>query len=145
MDEVLDSKLAVGVLNTRFESLQEERGEFVETSSLGLTAEALSHEIHHIAERLAYRTRQILDHLRAREIKDAKLSAYAEYVNSSVNALRKQMAHLSPSLRYVREKKEIISVTDFFKETVEYYNERLARFHINVELKVINGKDFDLL
>lgn len=144
LNEVLDSKLAVGVLNTRFESLQEEVAEFVETSSLGLTAEALSHEIHHIAERLAYRTRQIGDHLRTREIKDAKLIAYVEYVNSSVNALRKQMAHLSPSLKYVREKREIIPVTEFFKETVEYYRERLARFHIEVDLKIINGKDFNL-
>ena len=144
LDEVLDSKLAVAVLNRRFESLQEEVGEFIETSSLGLTAEALSHEIIQIAERLAYRTRQIVDHLHEREIKDPKLVTYVEYVNSSINALRKQMTHLSPSLKYVREKREEIPVTEFFRETVEYYRERLARFHIDVELKVVNGKNFTL-
>jgi signal transduction histidine kinase len=145
LNEVLDSKLAVGVLNTRFESLEAEVGEFLETSSLGLTAEALSHEIHQIAERLAYRTRQIADYLRAQAIKDSKLVAYVEYVNSSINALRKQLTHLSPSLKYVREKREEIQMTNFFKETVEYYRERLARFNIEVQLKVLNGKDFIVL
>ena len=71
--------------------------------------------------------------------------AYVEYVNSSINALRKQMTHLSPSLKYVREKREEIPVTEFFKDTVEYYRERLARFHIEVELKIVNGKNFTLL
>lgn len=144
LNEVIDSKLAVGVLNTRFESLQEEVEEFVETSSLGLTAEALSHEIHQIAEQLAHRTRQISDYFQSAEVRDAKLVTYIEYVNSSVNALRKQIAHLSPSLKYVREKRETILVTDFFKETVEYYRERLIKENIEVEVKIINGKNFNL-
>jgi hypothetical protein len=47
---------------------------------------AVSHEIQPIAERLAYRTGQIADYLRAQAIKDSKLVAYVEYVNSSINA-----------------------------------------------------------
>lgn len=144
LNEVIDSKLAVGVLNTRFESLREEVDEFIETSSLGLTAEALSHEIRQIAEQLAHRTRQISDHVRSRDIKDAKLVSYLEHVNSTVNALLKQMAHLAPSLKYVREKREAINVTDFFNETVEYYNERLGRVNIKVNVSIVNARDFIL-
>jgi hypothetical protein len=36
----------------------------------------------------------------------------------------------------VREKREEIQMTNFFRETVEYYRERLARFNIEVQLKV---------
>jgi len=144
LDEVIDSKLVVGVLNARYESLQEEVGEFVETTSLGLTAEALSHEIRQIAEQLSLRTKKISDHLRSTSTQDAPLITYVEFVNSSVNALLKQMGHLAPSLKYIREKREEIPVTDFFRETIDYYDERFERSKIKLDLRIVNGKNFNL-
>jgi len=144
LSEVIDSKLLVDAVNARYESLQGEIEEFVETTSLGLTAEALSHEIRQIAEQLSLRTKRISDRLRSQSANDASLITYVEFVNSSVNALLKQMGHLAPSLKYIREKRDEITVTDFFRETIDYYGERLGRSKINIDLRIVNGKNFIL-
>jgi len=144
LNEVSDSNVAVKILGSRFEHLHDQLFQFYETSSLGLTAEALSHEIHTIADQLAYRTRQITEHLRSRDLKDPKLTSYIEHVNTSVNGLRKQLSHLSPSLKYVREKKEKIEVVEFFRETVDFYQERFSKRKIEVKLKESNMREFAL-
>jgi C4-dicarboxylate-specific signal transduction histidine kinase len=144
LNEVSDSNVAVKVLGARFELLHDQLFQFYETSSLGLTAEALSHEIYTIADQLAYRTRQITEYLRSHELKDSKLTAYIEHVNTSVNGLRKQLSHLSPSLKYVREKRERIDVVEFFSETVDFYEERFNKLNIGVKLKEANTREFAL-
>ena len=52
--------------------------------------------------------------------------AYIEEVRSSVTAMRKQLAHLTPSLRYLRERREKINVGAFVEELAQFYEERLA-------------------
>ena len=53
------------VLDRRWEKANEQASSFYESISLGLTAEALSHEIHHIANRLARRSSDLLRQIRA--------------------------------------------------------------------------------
>lgn len=137
--------LAVGeVLNDRIELLEDQLAQVYEAVSLGLTAEALSHEIRNIADQLAYRNRQAMQRLRSSNIKDAGLVSYIEYVNSSVSALRKQLAHLAPSLRYVREKRERIFLPSFFNETLDYYKARFRNRGIEVEIKDESSREFVL-
>lgn len=144
LNEVSDSNVAVNILGSRFELLHDQLAEFYETSSLGLTAEALSHEIHNIADQLAYRTRQITEYLRSRELKDSKITSYIEHINTSVSGLRKQLSHLTPSLKYVREKREEINILEFFTEMIDFYQERLSKLKLEVELKKTKTKDFNL-
>ena len=114
------------VLDRRWETLNEQMEALYESVSLGLTAEVLSHEINNIADRLAERSTAVLREARKGMIREAMAVAYVEEVRSSVTGMRKQLAHLTPSLRYVREKRESIDVSVFLAELVEFYEAKLA-------------------
>lgn len=53
-----------------------------------------------------------------------KLNTFVEQVRSSIAGLRRQLAHLAPSLRYVRERREIMSVCGVAGETADYFEAR---------------------
>jgi hypothetical protein len=76
------------VLDRRWESLHDEVASLYESVSLGLTAEALSHEIHNIADGLARRSSSILRTIRGDGVSRALVVAYVEHVRSSVAAMR---------------------------------------------------------
>lgn len=109
------------VLERDLSRVQEQLLQFSELAALGLTAEAVSHEMRTVAANLAARTRTIRDHLRARQIADAQLVAYTEHVRSAVSALRKQLSHLAPGLRYVREQVDTVSVETFIKDLSDFH------------------------
>ena len=123
------------VLDRRWETLNEHVAGLYESVSLGLTAEVLSHEINNIADRLAEKSTAVLREARKGTVRRATVVAYVEEVRSSVTGMRKQLAHLTPSLRYVREKREPIDVPAFLAELVEFYEARLAvnRIEMTVE------------
>ena len=141
----LSQLVSVGeALKGRIDSQREQLSQVYEAASLGLTAEALSHEIHNVADQLAHRSRQVTEHLRRQNMRDPKLLSYTEYVNTSVAALRKQLSHLAPSLRYVREKRQSIELADFFEDNREYYVERFEARGISLKLKTPKSRDFVL-
>jgi signal transduction histidine kinase len=140
LDEVVNSTQAVKFLDSHIKGLQDQSREFYDTMSLGLTAEALSHEIHNIADQLAHRTQQISKYIN--NSRDPKLLSYTEYVNTSVNGLRKQLRHLAPALRYVREKREPIEVVQLIGETIEFYQQRFDKLGIDAQLKITKSKAF---
>lgn len=121
------------VLDRRWESLQEELDAVFESVSLGLTAEALSHEIHNIADGLAQRSATVLRQLRAGDIRKSTLITYIEHVRSAVAGMRKQLAHMTPSLKYLRERKEEINLVPFIKELAAFHNERLDGKGVTVD------------
>ena len=114
------------VLDRRWDTLNEHVAALYESVSLGLTAEVLSHEINNIADRLAERSTAVLREARKGTIRRATMVAYVEEVRSSVAGMRKQLAHLTPSLRFVREKRDLIDVPVFLAELVEFYEAKLA-------------------
>jgi signal transduction histidine kinase len=122
-------------LQPRIEILETQLTEFSELAGLGLTAEALSHEIHTIAQRLAERTSKLTKYLKKNQIVNAEIVSYTEYVQTAISALTKQLSHLAPSLRYVREKKEKIDLLEFFTEQIDFYRDRLQRFDIQMMVK----------
>lgn len=122
-------------LQPRIEILETQLTEFSELAGLGLTAEALSHEINTIAQRLAERTNIITQFLKKNQIASAEIISYTEYVHTAISALRKQLSHLAPSLRYVREKKEKIDLLEFFTEQINFYQDRLQRSDIQTIVK----------
>ena len=125
LGQASDLKATQEVLDRRWETFNEHMTAFYESVSLGLTAEVLSHEINNIADRLAKRSTAVLREVRKAPRK-ATVVAYLEEVRSSVVAMRKQLAHLTPSLRYLRERREPIDVTAFLEELIEFYEEKLA-------------------
>jgi signal transduction histidine kinase len=125
------------VLQNEMHSLRIQLEETYEVVSLGLTAEALSHEILNVADQMAQRTQDIVHYINRKEIADSRLFAYIEYIKTSVAALRKQMAHLAPSLKYVREQRPPLDIASFFHEVREYYDLRWVgeRLRLNVRAR----------
>lgn len=120
------------VLEDRVDGLRRQMDDMYETVALGLTAEALSHEVYNVADQLAKRTKSAQTTLRNKGINDRPIIAFIEYVQSSVMALRKQMSFLSPSLRYVREQRDDINIEQFATELVEFYRDRLGKNKITM-------------
>ena len=132
LDRASELKSLREVLDRRWETFQGELSTLYESISLGLTAEVLSHEIHNIADGLARRSSTLLREVKKGGVRLAAVVAYSEHVRSSVAAMRKQLAHLTPSLRYLRERRERIEVLTFVRELAAFYNEKLANKKIEV-------------
>jgi signal transduction histidine kinase len=106
----------------------------IEAMGLGLTAEALSHEMFTIADGLASRTQDVAVALNDGTLTNAAVRRYVQYARGSVGALRKELAHFSPSLRYVRERRERIDMLEFAGEVADYYSSRWRGQHITVSV-----------
>ena len=137
-----DLKATQEVLDRRWETLNEHVARLYESVSLGLTAEMLSHEINNIADRLAQRSAAVLRDAHKGTIRRATVVAYLEEVRSSVAGMRKQLTHLAPSLRYVREKREPIDVPVFLAELVDFYEAKLAAHRIKMTVVEESSEGF---
>jgi signal transduction histidine kinase len=135
LEEASRLKEVLTVAQNEMKALQERLNDVYQAASLGLTAEALSHEISNVADQMARRTQDVTKHLIQQKLTDTKVLAYTEYMKSSIAALRKQMAHLAPSLRYVRERRESIDVAEFLKEVEEYYRSRWVGKPIRLQVR----------
>lgn len=116
----------------------------IEAMGLGLTAEALSHEMFTIADGLASRTRDVAQRVGESTIGEPDVQRYVEYVRGSVGALRKELAHFSPSLRYVRERREVIDIRSFAAGIVDYYRSRWSDRGIRVSLEGESSGPFEV-
>jgi len=125
----------VDVLEPDLEHLREELEMFSELAGLGMTAEALSHEMSIIADGLAARTRNLLAKFKRRKSPDSQMVAYTEHVHTAVGRMRKQLGHLDPSMRYVRERRDKIEMRAFFENICDFYSERLARNNIEMVIE----------
>lgn len=121
LEEAASMQNAGKVLASEISDLRDQIRQVYEVISLGLTAEALSHEINNVVSQLSERTSKLSRSLRAAGTKDVKLFTYLEHVNSAVAALRRQMMFLEPSLQYAREKREPIDLGEYYKELQQHY------------------------
>ena len=129
------------VLDRRWNMLNEHVSALHESISLGLTAEALSHEINNIADRLARRSTRLLRQLKG-DVKRSLVIEYIEHVRSSVATMRKQLSHLAPSLRYLRETKARIDVCIWVEEFAKFHNETLSSNRIRVVVEMHSASFF---
>lgn len=127
------------IINNRVENIRNQLDDMYETVALGLVAEALSHEVFNVANFLAEKSKKAQNRFRKLGIKDQIISSFFEYVNSSIMALRKQMSFLSPSLQYVRERKDIIEIPSFMIDIANFYKATLA--NRNIEIEIISNID----
>jgi signal transduction histidine kinase len=111
-------------LQQQLEDVREQLAMSYEAVALGLTAEALSHEVHQIADRLASRTTQVRRILKSEGGLTPTLASYLEHVRSQANTLNRQMAHLNPALRFAREQRSQIAVLPFLEGVADYFNQR---------------------
>lgn len=144
LEELAQLKDVGQVLQDRVDGLRRQMDDMYETVALGLTAEALSHEIFQIADTLAKRTKAVESRLIGKEGTDRAVAAFVETVRSSVMALRKQVSFLSPGLRYVREQRQVIEMVPFLAECEAFYRDRLERGGIRIEVPEASKEAFVL-
>jgi signal transduction histidine kinase len=130
------------VLREEIAQMRAQLEDGIEAMGLGLTAEALSHEMFMIADGLASRTQDIAQQLADGALQERDVRRYIEYVRGSVGALRKELAHFSPSLRYVRDRRQSIDMHAFAEEIAEYYDSRWHERAIGVSIKDNSSSPF---
>ena len=131
LDHASELKSMREVLDRRWETFHDEVSVLYESISLGLTAETLAHELHNIAARLAEKSATLLQEVK-RGPREASIVTYIEHVRSSVAAMRKQLAHLTPSLRYLRERRERIELLAWVQDLATFHNQKLHAKGIEV-------------
>lgn len=133
----------VKFLQPKISSLEEQLSDFAELAGLGLTAEALSHELSNIVDRIVEETDRLNKKIKGKTSLDiGTVSVYVEYIRSSTKSFRKQLSHLAPSLKYVRESKERISIKEFVTEVKDYYDDKFQS-EISV-VSLVKGSDFSI-
>lgn len=132
------------VIQRREAALREEIASMYEMVSLGITAESLAHEINHIADDLVNRAAGVNRYLAKQKISDLQILSFVEHARGSATGLRKQLAFLSPSLKYVRENRETISMTTFVSQLIDHYQSRLEGKGIQITVETSLRGDFSL-
>lgn len=132
---------ALIVLGEQFDAVQAQLSEAWSTVALGLTAEALSHEVGHVTDRLRQRTQALLRGLKS-PVNEVSVRTYAEHVLSSTTALTRQLAHLNPALRYRRESRQRVVMSTALADIANHFNQRWADLGYPIEMKVSVKRDF---
>ncbi|WP_411767530.1 ATP-binding protein [Winogradskyella sp. A3E31] len=136
LNEVID------VLEPKLQTLEEQLDNFSELAGLGLTVEAVSHEFASIADRLAEKSSFYSSKLENNKLSQNDIYVLMEYIETTVNGLKVQLRHLDPALKYHREKKSVISFSEFFKQESAYYSNRFEKSQISFEIKI--DDDFEI-
>lgn len=129
-------------VSTQVANLESQLAQFTELAGLGLTAEALTHDIYILLDRINSYTDSFNKKLGRTDV-PASVYEFMEYVRSFSRDLRKQLTHLAPSLRFSREKRETISLAEFVETVGNYYSARFAPS--NIQLSIDNCKDFTVV
>lgn len=130
------------LLSGQMQRFSERLTEAYETMSLGLTAEALVHEISVIADGLAERVADLKKFLDNPARIEAKTKAFVRHVDTSIAALRKQLGHLDPSLKYAREKREAIDMLEFCENLKSYHESRWREGDLVMEVVSPSDTEF---
>ncbi|MBX3358830.1 MAG: sensor histidine kinase [Phycisphaeraceae bacterium] len=134
--EVASGQAKLDVLYRQIEALRDQLRRSMEAIGLATTVEALTHEIAQIASGLGERVLEVKRHIGKPTERD-RVAAFLRHVEAAITGLRKQLAHIEPSLRYARERREVIVLSEFLQEFASFHRDRLANAHINVD---VDGK-----
>ncbi len=116
----------VATLSPRLDVLNDQLQDFSELAGLGLLAEALSHEVQNQTDRLMQKAGAAIKRARKTSPPNADLLVLGQDVTASASALRRQIGHLSPSLRYQRDKIEGFTVSELIDQILEHFADRWA-------------------
>ncbi|MFN0048372.1 MAG: ATP-binding protein [Cytophagales bacterium] len=128
-------------LEPKIDELEKQIIQFSELAGLGLTAEAFTHELFNILDRISAQTDQIAKHNKKEQTDNTVFFVYLEHVKSFINSIRIQLNHLAPSLKFNKETKQHILISSFAQELKNYYS---IRFGDNIEFKIQLRSDFSI-
>ena len=103
--------------------------------SLGLTTEALAHELENIVEGLKQRSSKISKYATKKKISDIEVLKFIEHVKSTTNGFRRQLAHLTPSLRYSKTQRKPFDIAGYCSgDLSEYYCQRWMNDKLKIKV-----------
>ncbi len=141
LDRLPNLRAQAEIVEAEIKELEHNRADYIEMIGLGLTAEALSHEMSIAINRLDAATRITTRKQRgARGMTPEEIAGYVAEVQYAIAALRKQLGHLDPSLRYARHHRRDIKVGQFIENICEYHRSRWKTNEL--ELTVRAHSDF---
>jgi signal transduction histidine kinase len=141
-----DARALAGIvasLAPRLEVLREQLNDYSELAGLGLLAEALSHEVQNQTDRLMLQASAAAKKGKEARPPNRDMVQFARDVTSTVSVLRTLVAHLGPSLRYQRDRVEIIEVSSLLKEVRAHFLMRWESNHFECKF-ILTGSDFDI-
>ncbi len=121
-----DVNLAERDLETIRESIETTKVQLADawqTVAVGLAAESVVHEIRNVLDSLKGRTQSLRKRIDAAGTTEPSTSTYLEHVDAAIRALNRQLSHVEPGLRYVRDKRETIRIGEFAKQYQEFFTE----------------------
>jgi signal transduction histidine kinase len=139
-----DDEALTKALRSQLERLDEQLALMHEAIGLGLSAEALTHEVAQATSRLIERSRQTQSQLRALGPVPPPMTRYLAEVRATGAALNRQLAHFVPALRFAREQREMISLAEFTRQFESYYNDLWASDAAGVRLRLDVKQDFSI-
>jgi signal transduction histidine kinase len=123
--EAKDLADIVAALSPRLDVLSDQLQDFSELAGLGLLAESLAHEVQNQTDRLMQKAAGAIARAR-KSSPNADLLVFGQEVTAAASALRRQIGHLSPSLRYQRDKIESFKVAGLIDQIREHFADRWA-------------------
>lgn len=126
----------VAVLSPRLDVLSDQLQDFSELAGLGLLAEALSHEVQNQTDRLMQKASGAVTRAKKSSPQNMDLLVFGQEVTAAASALRRQIGHLSPSLRYQRDKIETFLISKLVGDIRDHFSERWSDGGIQVEITV---------
>jgi signal transduction histidine kinase len=124
--EAKDLADIVAVLSPRLDVLADQLQDFSELAGLGLLAEALSHEVQNQTDRLMQKASSAVTRARKSTPRNVDLLVLGQDVTAAASALRRQIGHLSPSLRFQRDKIETFPISKLIEDIREHFADRWA-------------------
>ena len=119
--ELTEKEKLLELIAEQTEALREQMRRMNEVIALGLTAEALSHELSSITDDMAHKSDQIIKYIRSSGPRDQRIISYTDHIKSVISGIRKQLSYLAPSLQYVRERRDEIDLGEFFNDIMKYH------------------------
>lgn len=137
LDRLPEIKAQAEVVESELEELERNRAEYIEMIGLGLTAEALAHELSIAINRLDAATRAIAHKQRgSKGVTPKAMAGYIADVQHALAALRKQLAHLDPSLRYARDHRSDLTVSQIIGNIAEYHRSRWRESEVELVVRI---------
>ena len=128
-------------LEPKIDELEKQIVQFSELAGLGITAEAFTHELYNIIDRVSAQTDQIAKLNRKDKNENTAFFIYVEHVKNFSQSIRIQLNHLAPSLKFNRETKQNVQLSLFGDEVKNYYK---IRFGESIDIKVQVIDDFSI-
>ena len=137
LDRLPEIRAQMEVVESELEELERGRAEYVEMIGLGLTAEALAHELSMAINRLDAATRAIARKQRSSQgVTRKAMAGYIADVKHALSALRKQLGHLDPSLRYARDHRTEITLSQIIANIAEFHRSRWRESDLELVVRI---------